>query len=530
MPDIADAPIFDYTGPTSISLSRARAFLLRQTGRVLSEIEIAEIVRALDSGAAALAADFGRAFAQFCVETNNGRFGGQVPASAKNPAGIGAINDGRSYLSFPSWSRGILAFWIHHLAWANLLRRAPLITGDAPGDLDPRVGVVGRVRAVKGATTTWRSLGGRWAVDPDVPWEDQATMPDNYGAIIARRHAEILALPGVTKGGAGAGGGGTVALTSKQATDRLIAALRARGRNVIDLRGKLPVNARTPYKQIKGGLGGITVWAQHWTGDQFTRATIETITGTDYGVDIFPANMAEQDEIDALVWYAKLHIGKDGGSWGGIAYGICVFPSGRIYVNWDLATQTYHAFDVNAYSYAVCCPGSNGQAPTAQALVSLNHVWQLLCEETPEAPAGWADLWGHTELRRFDARNQTVCPGAALLAHVQRARATSAPTVPLVMAEQPPTPDVASTALLLFGGAIDFAARGALRWEGAVDLSTPDFNGGKAEPVARYERLVCHGYNGQHYVMTDDLWDRFRRERRIVRWPSGAVVELGDGW
>lgn len=230
--------------------------------------------------------------------------------------------------------------------------------------------------------------------------------------------------------------------TPREVTDRMIATLKARGVAVYDLRGRLPVNASASrrYGLVAGGLAGVKKLIQHWTGDAFSRATLRTITGTDYGGDAISAAMTVEDEIDLLTWYATYHIGRDGGTWGGIAYGLMVMPSGRVYVNWDIGTLTYHAFNANADSYALCCPASNGQGPTPGQLVALNHVWQVLCEGTPEIAAGWGDLWGHTEARRFDARNQTSCPGPGLLAHVQRARAGGAPSVDLGAAVAPMPP------------------------------------------------------------------------------------------
>lgn len=241
--------------------------------------------------------------------------------------------------------------------------------------------------------------------------------------------------------------GGVSMATPREVTDRMIATLRARGVAVYDLRGSLPVNgqARYRYGLVAGGLAGVRKLIQHWTGDAFTRATIRAITGTDYGGNTISAAMTIEDEIDLLTWYANYHIGLDGGTWGGIAYGTLILPSGRVYVAHDLGTRTNHAYNTNAESYALCCPAANGQAPTPGQLVALNHVWQVLCEGTPEIPAGWGDLWGHSEARRFDARNQTSCPGPGLLAQVQRARATGAPGVDLgAPVPAPPSPEGAA--------------------------------------------------------------------------------------
>lgn len=225
------------------------------------------------------------------------------------------------------------------------------------------------------------------------------------------------------------GQGGT--MNPQERTDAMIAALRASGFEVIDVRGKLPVNPNpnNRYGLVRGGLGGVTKVIQHWTGDSFGRATVKQVTGTDYGVDRISEAMSVDDELDMLRWYANYHISKDGGSWGGIAYDTLFFPSGRIYVAWNIGTLTYHAFSVNGYSYALCCPNANGQALTPRQLAAMNRTWVYLFEETPEIPAAWGDLWGHSEASRFDAQNQTSCPGPEILRHVQQARATGKPTV-----------------------------------------------------------------------------------------------------
>lgn len=527
MADVADRMIVGSgTATPAYDASRARAFLRAQPGRVLSDDEMASIVGAIWYYAGLLAQagapiDPALAFAQFCVETNNGRFTGEVPARARNPAGIGAIGDG-SYITYPDWMTGILAYYLHLLAWAGRIGLAGKLTTWAAAEVDVRVPLVAQVLAVKGAATTWRSLGGRWAVDGDVPWQQQASRADkpNYGQKIASRYAQVLATVDSETPTGGS-------MNAQQRTDDLIKTLQARGRTVVDMRGKLPINPdpRYRYGLLAKGLGGVAHYIQHWTGDAFSRATIAKITGTDYGLDTIPEKMTQADEIDMLVWYANFHISKDGSTWGGIAYGVMIFPSGRIYVNWNIGTLTYHAFSENAESYAICCPNSNGQAPTQAQLVSLNHVWHYLCEETPEAPAGWADLYGHTEAKRFDAQNQTTCPGAALLAHVQRARATQAPTVPVILSgSEAAGPSGEVAAIKALAESIPYQQRGELQWEGVIDLSTPDFGGGNAEPLAKYERLVVHGLNGQPYILTLDLWDRLRKEGKIRAWPKGEVV------
>lgn len=377
----------------------------------LTETEAREIVAAYVTFGVGAGIDGTAALAQAIHETNGFAFGGQVRAEQHNTAGIGATNDGAAGATFPTWADGI-AMQFHHLrAWANL----------PGGERSLRYRQVVFAAQVKGYARTWRDLGGRWAVPGT-----------GYGDGIERHWRGILAEKGAV-------------MAPNEATDRMIAALRARGREVIDLRGKLPINPNPAnrYGLVRGGLGGVTKLIQHWTGDAFGQS----VPGAGVPGGTIPATLTVAQETALLAWYAAYHRSKDGGTWGGIAYGTMVLPSGRIYVNWDIGTLTYHAFDVNGYSYALCCPASNGQAPTGEQLASLNHVWWVLCEETPEIPAGWGDLWGHSEAKQFDPRNQTSCPGPGLLAHVQRARAAGGPSVTIRTAAapqpdqpKPPTP------------------------------------------------------------------------------------------
>jgi hypothetical protein len=198
-------------------------------------------------------------------------------------------------------------------------------------------------------------------------------------------------------------------------TDRMIATLRARGLEVHDMRGQLPINPNPAHHYDTMPLSEVRYIIHHWTGDTFTRETIRNITGSDYGMDVIPPTMSVQDEIDMLRWYANLHIARDDKTWGGIAYGVMVFPSGRVYVNWDIGTFTYHAWHgANRQSYATCCPNANAAAPHPAQLLALQHVWDILCFETPEIPAGREQLFGHLEAKFLDPRNDTACPGTFL--------------------------------------------------------------------------------------------------------------------
>ncbi len=143
------------------------------------------------------------AFAEALVETAAWTFGGQVGAAQHNVAGLGATNDGASGGGWPDWPRGIDAHFVHLLAWC----------GDPRGDSDYRIVAVRATATAKGHATTWRSLGGRWAVRDGVPWQQQATMPNSYGDGIERHWQGIVTTPA-----ASAAQGGSMAVTKPTVT------------------------------------------------------------------------------------------------------------------------------------------------------------------------------------------------------------------------------------------------------------------------------------------------------------------------
>lgn len=214
-------------------------------------------------------------------------------------------------------------------------------------------------------------------------------------------------------------------MTPRAVTDRLIAALRARGREVIDVRGELPVNPNPLYRYglLAGGLAGVEYLIVHWTGDAFTTAVLAQMGVPDIGGDgVIDAELSVADERRLLSWYAAYHWAKDGGTWGGLAYGLLVLPSGRIYVAWDVGTLTYHAWTgANRRSYALSCPISRGVPPTPAQVQGLLAALTVLCEETPEIPAGRSQVYGHGEATFLDSRNSTSCPGT-VLPHVRAFR------------------------------------------------------------------------------------------------------------
>lgn len=178
---IADEPIIG-GGPATATLDRARAYLLAAPGRLLTVAEVGAIVDACYWLAGPLGIRWDLALAQTCHETRRYLFGGQVALTQHNPAGIGATNDGSPGLSYPDWRTGLAAYFVHLLAWCDRLDLATRVAPDF-ARLDPRLALVAEARRGRGPATTWRSLGGRWAVPGH-----------GYGDAVARHHAAILAM------------------------------------------------------------------------------------------------------------------------------------------------------------------------------------------------------------------------------------------------------------------------------------------------------------------------------------------------
>ncbi len=152
----------------------------------LTDAALDEIVAAYVAwDADGLAGDAG--LAQSIIETNSYAFGNQVKASQKNPAGLGATNDGAAGGGWPTWTAGIRAQMIHILAWAD----------DRRGDGDYRITAVRGAIKDKGAATSWKSLGGRWAV-PGLSYGDsieriwQAIVAETGGGTTMQQFARTI--------------------------------------------------------------------------------------------------------------------------------------------------------------------------------------------------------------------------------------------------------------------------------------------------------------------------------------------------
>lgn len=273
-------------------------------------------------------------------------------------------------------------------------------------------------------------------------------------------------------------------------TGDMIQWLRSKGREVWDQRGLLPANSNPGlrYKLIE--LPKVDHIICHWTGDNFGEFTIDTIVGHPVpGADITAA-LTQADEKKLLDWWANYHLTKDGGSWGGIAYGTLIFPSGRIHVAHDIGTATYHAYaGANFRSYAVCCPNANSAQPTDAALRSLGFVLEYLVDRCAVINVDRSRVLGHLEAKVLDSQNQTSCPGT-YLPFVKDFRAGSSEPDP---APANPPYFFAATKHRLYGGFKDYwVSRGEIPGDGfptseEVDIDWPDAPGlaGHVTPGSR---------------------------------------------
>ena len=169
---ISTSPILG--GIAQATKAQALAYLLSAPGRKVTDAEAAQIVDAYLATGAREGIAWDKAFAQSCHETARFTFPNQVPIAAHNPAGIGAINDGKSYRTFADWPTGIAMQFYHLQAWAH-----------APGgERSIRYKEVTEAAKTKGYAVTFGDLGGRWAVPGD-----------GYGVGLDRHHAGILAMP-----------------------------------------------------------------------------------------------------------------------------------------------------------------------------------------------------------------------------------------------------------------------------------------------------------------------------------------------
>ncbi len=186
----ADRPIFDDTATLNVipDVATALDYVTSRPDHPVPDRDLETIVTRTWNLASIGGVRFRMAFAMACLETGDFLYGGQVHPSQMMIGGIGATNDGADGISNASWEQGVDVFFAHLAAWCGL------DGADIAGIRSPRQEIVRQVAKTKGFAVTWRDLGGRWAVhmDPSIPWQDQATMPQNYGWKIERRMRTIF--------------------------------------------------------------------------------------------------------------------------------------------------------------------------------------------------------------------------------------------------------------------------------------------------------------------------------------------------
>lgn len=519
MADIADRRIVQVSPPVpAYTPSRARTFLRVQTRRVLTDDAITEIVAVLQFGARALNIDFALCFAQFCVETNNGRFTGTVPVTAHNPAGIGALTNTSEYIVFANWRAGIIAYFMHLLTWCDRIDLALAITDLPPTDFDPRVPIVIKVRATKGRAVTWRDLGGRWAVSDDIDWHLQADRTDtpNYGAIIAQRHAAILATPDTE-------------VAPVTATKTIKLALSAghhnsSGGDALEYQqtGELAEAVARHAKPL-----GFDVRVVQPDGpDADTEPGDGTISGSLDVVGNTVVAWSKQGWVpDAFV---EMH--TEGGGGRGV---FCIFPDAPGDIDTDVQNVIGPLVSKAIAAATGLALGAGGDGVMSETQTGVGgQGFRLGIFRTTE-PIKQTTSRMIIECGAHDKEpDKTIQQRPAFYDQCGRATAEALAKhygLTITATTDPDANEAARRSLLAFAEAIPFAQRGVIEWEGTIDLSSPDFGGGASELVAKYERIVAHRYNGGNYLLTLKLWDRLRREGKIRQWPSGAVVALGAG-
>ena len=128
------------------------------------------------------------AFIQSIVETGWFRFGGVVPPSANNFAGLGATGTNSLPAAFPDAHTGVRAQIQHLRAYAD----PSAVTCTMPPlhhpCVDPRFGLV----LPKGRARTWNQMGnGNWAASADYASDDPLAIRGSEGVhdYYQRRHS-----------------------------------------------------------------------------------------------------------------------------------------------------------------------------------------------------------------------------------------------------------------------------------------------------------------------------------------------------
>ena len=122
------------------------------------------------------------AFVQSILETGWFRFGGAVPASYNNFAGIGATDGGGTPASFPDARTGVRAQIQHLRAYADVTATKCTVPPLHNACVDPRFALV----TPKGKAQTWNVMGnGNWATST------------TYASRILQLYSEMLTYNGV---------------------------------------------------------------------------------------------------------------------------------------------------------------------------------------------------------------------------------------------------------------------------------------------------------------------------------------------
>jgi hypothetical protein len=420
---------------------------LRKRNPALPESEAWAIVNAYRDLGALWGIDPAGAFSQAMLETNSFRFGGQVHPNQHNPAGIAATNDGTVGSAFATWEAGIAAHYQHLLAWC----------GDERGTHDPRRALVDQAAREQGYATTWRSLGGRWAV----PGTD-------YGDGIERHWQRIR------------GEGGAVQFA--------------------DVAQIIPPGANRPGTKLLGFHACVAHetdnespdanapmhYAYIATGDRSAKPSFHLCADSARSMQFLPVAPG----VAEVGW----HIGDGADQPDDEAF---FTVGGEICVN-DRAGFPA-ACRKMARSFAAVLTAHGLPVIDGQTLRQHGSYWSA---RNPAVHRGCprhlqAGDWGVT--------------WAQFVALVEAEWAT----LNAVAAQTTPPADAAERqALLAYGDAIPAAYRGALTREGVADLTA--HGGSASERIAVYERLVAHRLHGTSNILLLALWDSLRAEKKII--------------
>lgn len=434
------------------------------------------------------------ALAQALVETASFTFGNQVAATQHNPAGLGATNDGAAGGGWPTWFAGVAAQFIHLCAWC----------GDVRGARDYRLAAVKRESTVKGYATTWRSLGGRWAVKDDVPWADQATMPHAYGDSIeahwramGNEERTMKVRVAIASGHHNTDGGDSGEYTQTGKLTQSIARQCTRlGMEVRVLQPDGPdADTERGDGQFPGGIWDVAravvaLREQGWVPDIF----IETHTeggGTTGGFAIFPD---WGDDIDIDV---KLRLGPELARRVAAATGLGVRRAGKDGIP-GVCSEKETGVGASGFRLGIF----NLTAPLAATTTRLIFEYGAHDKEPDISISKRADFYdnaGRATAEAFLEFMGGVVPVA-----------TETKKEPLPLDE--------AGILRAWSEGLDPSVRGNLLREGTADLVS--FGGTRAERVCLYERLVTHRLKGSNYVMLLEVWDQLRHSGNIHIYPS----------